>query len=175
MKVDIFVCCFFFFSSRRRHTRFDCDWSSDVCSSDLGSTQWLHPIDRYERVVFGNHPPSISPTRRQLMAAGFPFCSLHATTQHLQPMHFVMSKWKRYCSPADGARVGMHPPSAGVSPWRRRNEGGLLISARFRSARARAPRFVNANVRPSGVARSRSGKGTAPPTVGETLWLDWER
>src|SRR5256886_8880805 len=28
----------FFFSSRRRHTRFDCDWSSDVCSSDLSST-----------------------------------------------------------------------------------------------------------------------------------------
>src|SRR2546430_5333567 len=27
----------FFFSSRRRHTRFDCDWSSDVCSSDLNS------------------------------------------------------------------------------------------------------------------------------------------
>src|SRR5688572_33397060 len=25
----------FFFSIRRRHTRFDCDWSSDVCSSDL--------------------------------------------------------------------------------------------------------------------------------------------
>src|SRR5205085_9271300 len=33
----IFTCFyfFFFFSSRRRHTRFDCDWSSDVCSSDL--------------------------------------------------------------------------------------------------------------------------------------------
>src|SRR5256886_996196 len=29
------VSCSFFFSSRRRHTRFDCDWSSDVCSSDL--------------------------------------------------------------------------------------------------------------------------------------------
>src|SRR5436190_12013240 len=27
---------FFFFSSRRRHTRSLCDWSSDVCSSDLG-------------------------------------------------------------------------------------------------------------------------------------------
>src|SRR6266480_7561182 len=26
---------FFFFSSRRRHTRLTCDWSSDVCSSDL--------------------------------------------------------------------------------------------------------------------------------------------
>src|SRR5256886_7836943 len=30
---------FFFFSSRRRHTRFDCDWSSDVCSSDLWQIQ----------------------------------------------------------------------------------------------------------------------------------------
>src|SRR5260370_40785740 len=29
------LCCRFFFSSRRRHTRFKCDWSSDVCSSDL--------------------------------------------------------------------------------------------------------------------------------------------
>src|SRR5579864_8517455 len=28
---------FFFFSSRRRHTRLTCDWSSDVCSSDLGA------------------------------------------------------------------------------------------------------------------------------------------
>src|SRR5688572_32915152 len=33
---------FFFFSSRRRHTRFDCDWSSDVCSSDLVHQQREH-------------------------------------------------------------------------------------------------------------------------------------
>src|SRR5256886_3996365 len=33
--VSEILTCFFFFSSRRRHTRFDCDWSSDVCSSDL--------------------------------------------------------------------------------------------------------------------------------------------
>src|SRR6266496_4514482 len=31
--------CFFFFSSRRRHTRSLRDWSSDVCSSDLGLAQ----------------------------------------------------------------------------------------------------------------------------------------
>src|SRR5689334_3311556 len=30
-----FLMFFFFFSSRRRHTRWNCDWSSDVCSSDL--------------------------------------------------------------------------------------------------------------------------------------------
>src|SRR5256886_5639700 len=34
----------FFFSSRRRHTRFDCDWSSDVCSSDLGSIHSDVPV-----------------------------------------------------------------------------------------------------------------------------------
>src|SRR2546430_12230888 len=51
----------FFFSSRRRHTRFDCDWSSDVCSSDLwmgttgggafkttdGGNTWLPAADKY--------------------------------------------------------------------------------------------------------------------------------
>src|SRR5260221_10844930 len=31
---------FFFFSSRRRHTRSLCDWSSDVCSSDLLLHVW---------------------------------------------------------------------------------------------------------------------------------------
>src|SRR6266571_5462317 len=33
-----FLFFFFFFSSRRRHTRLTCDWSSDVCSSDLGGS-----------------------------------------------------------------------------------------------------------------------------------------
>src|SRR5256886_3232490 len=43
------VDCVVFFSSRRRHTRFDCDWSSDVCSSDL-----THSICTLE---FENHRP----------------------------------------------------------------------------------------------------------------------
>src|SRR5438132_10200942 len=35
-------CCgFFFFSSRRRHTRSLCDWSSDVCSSDLQLEEYV--------------------------------------------------------------------------------------------------------------------------------------
>src|SRR6266853_2126664 len=37
---------FFFFSSRRRHTRFDCDWSSDVCSSDLLALERIADEDR---------------------------------------------------------------------------------------------------------------------------------
>src|SRR5689334_24772841 len=35
MLILLFFFFFFFFSSRRRHTRWHCDWSSDVCSSDL--------------------------------------------------------------------------------------------------------------------------------------------
>jgi hypothetical protein len=49
-----------------------------------------------------------SPTRRQFNSAGFPFCSLQATTQHLQPMHFVISKWNRYCSPSSHGRDGIN-------------------------------------------------------------------
>src|SRR5260370_35685378 len=49
----MYVICFFF-SSRRRHTRFKCDWSSDVCSSDLefrsqepGLDDWKTRSDLY--------------------------------------------------------------------------------------------------------------------------------
>src|SRR3712207_8073092 len=45
----------FFFSSRRRHTRYWRDWSSDVCSSDLGAltlagSAWLFVALRTNRV-----------------------------------------------------------------------------------------------------------------------------
>src|SRR3989475_9532026 len=46
---------FFFFSSRRRHTRFDCDWSSDVCSSDLRLTGGIaHDFNNVLTAVLGS-------------------------------------------------------------------------------------------------------------------------
>src|SRR2546430_6362793 len=45
--MNIYIDIFFFFSSRRRHTRFDCDWSSDVCSSDLKT-----PTPLFSRICF---------------------------------------------------------------------------------------------------------------------------
>src|SRR5207237_5678884 len=45
------LCVAFFFSSRRRHTRFKCDWSSDVCSSDLSVAGRIPPAVRY---ILGN-------------------------------------------------------------------------------------------------------------------------
>src|SRR2546430_12089068 len=51
----------FFFSSRRRHTRFDCDWSSDVCSSDLSTPHWskllmpqIDPLNEHRVFVSGS-------------------------------------------------------------------------------------------------------------------------
>src|SRR6266481_2322113 len=46
---------FFFFSSRRRHTRWNCDWSSDVCSSDvaLGIYVGHVSVGEVSRIVSG--------------------------------------------------------------------------------------------------------------------------
>src|SRR5256886_2736914 len=43
---------FFFFSSRRRHTRFDCDWSSDVCSSDLAECRHRTGMHLWQDLVY---------------------------------------------------------------------------------------------------------------------------
>src|SRR5215217_4059007 len=49
---------FFFFSSRRRHTRYWRDWSSDVCSSDLGEATGREPAARAVPV----RGPAVRPT-----------------------------------------------------------------------------------------------------------------
>src|SRR5690606_40371205 len=56
-----FAIYLFFFSSRRRHTRFSRDWSSDVCSSDLGQIQ-LEPLQRNaELLAHAAHPYLLAP------------------------------------------------------------------------------------------------------------------
>src|SRR5437588_4357641 len=47
---------FFFFSSRRRHTRSLCDWSSDVCSSDLRRAPKNAPALKFARIFTGKVP-----------------------------------------------------------------------------------------------------------------------
>src|SRR5947209_11073698 len=62
------ICClflfllfffFFFFSSRRRHTRYWRDWSSDVCSSDLGknavAAAYRKAIAKYHGEAYSNY------------------------------------------------------------------------------------------------------------------------
>src|SRR5882762_11374478 len=83
----------FFFSSRRRHTRFKCDWSSDVCSSDLddGERRLLRSHDE-ERGVAEGHDHH----RRLRPGAGLPDAAFRRERADLQR------------SDGDGARKGRH-------------------------------------------------------------------
>src|SRR2546427_6052831 len=79
---------FFFFSSRRRHTRFDCDWSSDVCSSDLDFVGILFPPIGGEAAGAGGGEDGLAKAfeqdgdLRQPLLAG-----AHSAQQHLQLRH----------------------------------------------------------------------------------------
>src|SRR6266571_5682805 len=57
---------FFFFSSRRRHTRLTCDWSSDVCSSDLRE---LRDLTRYRKVLIQQRVTEANRVRKLLESA----------------------------------------------------------------------------------------------------------
>src|SRR2546430_9743372 len=63
----------FFFSSRRRHTRFDCDWSSDVCSSDLTHTDGAQNTRAELLQLLGSGTlryASIAPEAREVRVVG---------------------------------------------------------------------------------------------------------
>src|SRR5688572_32695016 len=54
-----FIFFFFFFSSRRRHTRFDCDWSSHVCSYDLGAIAGLLEFAAFTTLARALHEDTV--------------------------------------------------------------------------------------------------------------------
>src|SRR5207302_5502321 len=61
----------FFFSSRRRHTRFSRDWSSDVCSSDLGTALIMAYEKRgYTLTDRGTYLAYLKKTDLQIMVEG---------------------------------------------------------------------------------------------------------
>src|SRR5205085_6532890 len=71
----------FFFSSRRRHTRFDCDWSSDVCSSDLldESTSRGWPPTATVKVMLGAASGATGGTDTMLLVTRYGVRSREAT------------------------------------------------------------------------------------------------
>src|SRR5882672_12026396 len=54
----------FFFSSRRRHTRSLCDWSSDVCSSDLTEFRPAPPVGEGDPAPFEPRPEGVAERHR---------------------------------------------------------------------------------------------------------------
>src|SRR2546427_7644157 len=98
----LLYCFFFFFSSRRRHTRFDCDWSSDVCSSDL---VWPGPPPR--------SPWPSDTGQRAPSSPGSPAHPCTGPTGWSTPATGAVS-----CSeePPGGSET-LHPAALGAGPW----------------------------------------------------------
>src|SRR2546427_8140552 len=104
MYFGMFFFFFFFFSSRRRHTRFDCDWSSDVCSSDLEisvlsePTRLPAPVDAM-RVVVGRH--GLMVRRERLVGLLLPQV---AHEYHWGPEAFLAAACRKAGLPPEGWR-----------------------------------------------------------------------
>src|SRR3712207_5777237 len=76
----------FFFSSRRRHTRYWRDWSSDVCSSDLGDDQAL--LFRGDGFAAGDRVRAVVP-----WSTRFPTMANHTATHLLhKALHGVLGE-----------------------------------------------------------------------------------
>src|SRR5690242_21713345 len=70
---------YFFFSSRRRHTRLTCDWSSDVCSSDL--------VERDRRADARNHDAETAQRLALVVDLEHAGRDAHVAAQRIQHAH----------------------------------------------------------------------------------------
>src|SRR5260221_4946529 len=82
------IAIIFFFSSRRRHTRSLCDWSSDVCSSDLLS------LGRFGDFVPGRFTVPQNPVLDA--ATGFPKQQVMTRSEERRVGKECRSRWSPY-------------------------------------------------------------------------------
>src|SRR5262245_20356459 len=136
----------FFFSSRRRHTRCLSDWSSDVCSSDLGGALAAGLGQRHQRApALLAHPEEalvhharddrvLLRGRRELQAAEMDLRSLHELSEDLVDHARMVRK-----PPPKGKRLDAgHRDGYDRPRWRRTStkcSGWLAAPAPTRSAR----------------------------------------
>src|SRR5437588_8336996 len=118
--IVFFLYFFFFFSSRRRHTRSLCDWSSDVCSSDLRASGSA----RSRRAPTQTRPPSSSKTETS-------DCSYsNFRAERLSP---TVGGGGRCCHKIHPTGVGLSIPPAAFSShclaWTVINRGSNLAQA----------------------------------------------
>src|SRR6266481_9160104 len=89
----------FFFSSRRRHTRWNCDWSSDVCSSDLCAALTSHP--QCERNFGHQHDGSLSARQSILYGPHVDFC-FPAAGDAMKKLHAEFAEFEARANGAEG-------------------------------------------------------------------------
>src|SRR5689334_3246961 len=105
----------FFFSSRRRHTRWNCDWSSDVCSSDLLAKkreQRYQTMTELLDALDGILPPPVGQS-----VTGSPVYTLAALPPGADPnLSPAMPAMPLQSSDAAGAPTPSPPTRPGVEP-----------------------------------------------------------
>src|SRR5256885_5708788 len=74
----------FFFSSRRRHTRLQGDWSSDVCSSDLGRFSAARKLARLSEWLTRSSLDSWQARRRSATVSSYRPSALKARARTLR-------------------------------------------------------------------------------------------
>src|SRR2546430_9227768 len=111
----VFVC--FFFSSRRRHTRFDCDWSSDVCSSDLKAPLegWVAVI-RPANVLFEVDGITEAEARESMRLADRKSTRLNSSHSQISYAVFCLKKKKNLDQKAHP--IGLHSITSYMYPSR---------------------------------------------------------
>src|SRR5688572_33092997 len=86
----------FYFSSRRRHTRFDCDWSSDVCSSDLTPYEYLGKDKRLEARFTAVTARKVRPTEVLVPAHNAPVAEGMLRSEERRVGKECRSRWSPY-------------------------------------------------------------------------------
>src|SRR2546430_6589786 len=123
-------CYFFFFSSRRRHTRFDCDWSSDVCSSDLGlGTGGSTGVAAGEEGAGVSEPPAAR-RRRAITNAGGDYVDVSQVDRSQRSQ-------RRRQRLASGASAGNAAGAGGIGVAKRAKDSEAAFARGIGSATAR--------------------------------------
>src|SRR5580698_506713 len=124
---------FFFFSSRRRHTRLTCDWSSDVCSSDLAWLAYgLQDVVLQRRLIDGSEGDLAH--RRRLAAHLDAMLALCETAECRRTQ--LLGYFGEVTSPCGNCDTCLSPPES----WDGTIAAQKLLSAVFRLQRERRQR-----------------------------------
>src|SRR2546427_770759 len=147
--------CAFFFSSRRRHTRFDCDWSSDVCSSRSrpvvgGSNIRPGPSARGAgvfRIQFRirrprHHPNAVRASRKGSQTAPRPVSQSGGEVQEPVPAAGGLRSLLKMLAPVQPARFAWRDLHHGACPVDRASPPNRLPCRRRLSGTADRSRHV---------------------------------
>src|SRR5690606_18213746 len=157
----------FFFSSRRRHTRFSCDWSSDVFSSDLALAVAYHAPGRRD-----GEPAHAVPVRQRGVVLSMDDLQLpHAARE--QQQHQQKHQAHAACAALQFRFGHIRPPQASrpASPLRAASTPAAQRAMGYTTGTKSRWYPVRANVTLTKPSTGGHGKPKADAPATYTSWL----